>query len=118
MSGGHFDYAQYRLNDISTALQTLIENNEGENVDFDQSHHYNFDNETICNLKLLRKILMATEQMVHDADWMISGDTGPDSFNPKFNSIITLLDHDLKGYKNSKILDELVEEAQKLKLGY
>ena len=85
MSGGHFDYQQYRLHDMAEAIGEVIKNNNNEGLDsYGQiiGRFYPEDiiekfNETIDTLEI-------AEAMVQRVDWLLSGDDGEDSFRKRW----------------------------------
>lgn len=72
MSGGYFDYQQYRLNDIADAIERLISNNR----EFDKDTLYKFG-ETIT-------VLRKAEKMVQRIDWLVSGDDSEETFHERW----------------------------------
>ena len=83
MSGGHFDYAQYRMEDIAVEIDNLIERNNKANMEewlgcSDDSNFY--------PLKIIKKFKEAAytirraAEMVQRVDYLVSGDDGEDSF--------------------------------------
>lgn len=118
MSGGAFDYAQYRIADIYTEIEDEIyghslddefdvnryiedhwlENSEKEYV---RKHHHTIPNrseyskETIKEFKKGIALLKKAEVYAHRIDWLLSGDDGEDSFHKR-------LKHDLEELKRKK----------------
>jgi len=72
MSGGHFDYKQYVLEDIADEINSVISENE---------ENYNFSKETISKFTETEKTVRAAAKMLHRVDWLICGDDGEDSFH-------------------------------------
>lgn len=84
MSGGHFDYNQYRIADIADQierdLRTIGKTNEyGVIIDIPSD----IADKMLETLASLRKC----ENMVHAIDWYMSGDTGDDSFREEWKRI-------------------------------
>lgn len=73
MSGGHFDYNQYRLNDISYEIQKVIGDNE----------RYKFSDQTIEEFKKAIHYLKIAETYTQRVDWLISGDDSEESFHSR-----------------------------------
>ena len=77
MSGGHFDYKQYVMNDISSELEKYIDN-IGKKDEW--GHVIEYSPEIVEKFKIIKNILDITRDLVHHTDWLISGDTGEDKF--------------------------------------
>ncbi len=78
MSGGHFDYQEFRIDDIVEALEHLI---TGNGVPGDCGWCQDYDDETIRWFKQARAMLLVGRMIVHNIDYLVSGDTGEDTFN-------------------------------------
>lgn len=122
MSGGHFEYHQYYIDEIADSIDTYI---NGEDVDEDEiedikreyergyssldeneynyvlEHHhtipnrYNFSEETIDEMKRGLEILKKASIYAQRIDWLISGDDGEEEFHEHLNEEL----NDLK-FKN------------------
>lgn len=103
MSGGHFEYSQYRINDIADELEEIIEKN-GKPIPWEDLDYYDrqqFDNnektyekaeavekfyntyyppEIIERFKEGLKVLRRAYIYAQRIDWLLSGDDGEDSF--------------------------------------
>lgn len=77
MSGGHFEYNQYRLNDLASEIQRIVETHQ--NRDW-----WNFTPETIQKFQEAIVTLRKAEAMVQHIDWLVSGDNGEDTFHKKW----------------------------------
>lgn len=78
MSGGHFDYNQYKLTDIRDTIERIIESN-GHNVSEYQG--YDFSDDTISEFKQAVNLLRQAEVFVQRIDWLVSGDDGEEGFH-------------------------------------
>lgn len=81
MSGGHFQFDQYKIGYISDEIEQLIYNNDSTEKDeygYEKGHHYS--EETIKLFKEAMSILKKAQIMAHRIDWLVSGDDGEDSF--------------------------------------
>ena len=74
MSGGHFDYAQYRIQDIITAINEFIGSKDNE-----------FSDKTISEIRRGVKILRMASVYAQRIDWLISGDDGEDEFHKRLS---------------------------------
>jgi hypothetical protein len=98
MSGGHFDYAQYRISDIVNKIQEIIASNNLEIAEgnkpkddwgFDEQSDYEYPPHIIEEFKNAVKYLKIAQVYAQRVDWLVSGDDGEESF-------ITRLAEDLK----------------------
>lgn len=78
MSGGHFDYRQYYIDDIVHELREMIESNNDE-------HGYAFSDKTIEKFKIALDILKQAAIMAQRIDWLISGDDGEETFHQRWD---------------------------------
>ena len=74
MSGGHFNYENYRIRDIAHQLEKDIKFNL---VDI---HGYQLKPKTIGYLKKMVKQLHDLETLLHKYDYVVSGDTAEENF--------------------------------------
>lgn len=103
MSGGHFEYSQYRINDIADEIEEIIEKN-GKPIPWEDLDYYDrqqFGNnekayekaeavekfyntyyppEIIERFKEGLKVLRRAYIYAQRIDWLLSGDDGEDSF--------------------------------------
>ena len=78
MSGGHFEYNQFRIDDITDEIDELIEANNTPKRE-------NYPPEVIERFKVASKTLKVARKMAHEIDWLVCGDTGTDSFIKRWN---------------------------------
>ena len=82
MSGGHFDYKQYTINDIADTIKDVINNKRMYNEEWDFMIN-DYSDETFVEfekgLELLRQASIYTQRI----DWLISGDDGEESFHKR-----------------------------------
>ena len=80
MSGGHFEYQQYKINDIAESIDELIKTNN----DIDEwGWGYNYSDETIEEFKKASKMLKISAIYAQRIDWLVSGDDGEESFHKR-----------------------------------
>lgn len=80
MSGGHFDYLQYRVSELADNLQAIIESPseyEQELLQDDNVKQALYDAYEHCRLAFI---------YAHELDYLISGDTGVDRFHTRVTS--------------------------------
>ena len=75
MSGGHFDYDQYKIGYIADSIEQLIYNNNSEDSDG------RYSDETISEFRTAVRLLKRAEIYAHRIDWLVSGDDGEDTFH-------------------------------------
>lgn len=80
MSGGHFDYDQYRIGEIADDIEILIENNSVAN---DNGYARNFSTETLTEFAAAVRALRIAEVYAHRIDWLVSCDDGEDTFHER-----------------------------------
>lgn len=92
MSGGHFDYGQYKIQEIADSVGGVISRNGKKKTELDNwerdyckenpeyAFHKKYSDEVIKEfkkgLKALRKAYIYTQRI----DWLLSGDDGEESF--------------------------------------
>ena len=85
MGGGHFDYQQYRIEDIARSIEELIKSNDDESLNewgFCRGNGYSA--ETIEKFKTAVDTLRKAAVMAQRVDWLVSGDDGEDSFHDRW----------------------------------
>lgn len=80
MSGGHFDYQQYRITDIVEEIESIIKNNIIKN---DISYTHTYPESVLLEFKKAVKILKEGAIYTQRIDWLISGDDGVESFHER-----------------------------------
>ncbi len=76
MSGGHFDYDQYRIARIADDVEQLIKNNGRE-------PWCDFGPETMSKFQEAVRLLRQAHIYAHRIDYLVSGDDGEDSFHER-----------------------------------
>lgn len=98
MSGGHFDYIQYRFTDMYEDIEKIIRENgieksveqiKADNPWLDLSdkkqlewykYNYNYSKEVIDEFKKGVELLKKAQVYAQRIDWLLSGDDGEESF--------------------------------------
>ena len=81
MSGGHFNHQQYAFEDIAQTIQHDIDINDSNEKDqFGGTIGNHYAPEVIRRFKKAVKELRKCSDMVHEIDWLLSGDSGEDTF--------------------------------------
>ena len=96
MSGGHFDYQQFKMVEIAESIQSLIDNNGRLMTDDElkdnfiskeelekypeMKYHYSYPPEVIEKFKEGVEIIRKAYVYAQRIDWLVSGDDGEQSF--------------------------------------
>jgi len=84
MSGGHFDYKQYNIDDITDEIGRLIETNDStEKDEWGDTIGRHYDADILRYFKDAVTILKLGSLLVKRIDWLVSGDDGPESFKQR-----------------------------------
>lgn len=96
MSGGRFDYLQYRIHDIACEIEEEIRDNEKPpienptciwdehiNEDFYKNGAKRFSDETIKEFKKGVELLKKAEAYANRIDYLLSGDDGEEEFHKR-----------------------------------
>lgn len=112
MSGGHFDYDQYKIRGIADSVESIIEKSgrkktkeelkeEGwRDPDWyekypEDLYHYEYPDAVIEKFKEGLKILRQAEVYAHRIDWLVSGDDGEESFLKRLQEDLKKLEKDV-----------------------
>ena len=84
MSGGHFDYEQYRIQRIADSIEQLILDNDSDELnEYGSPKGYGFSLKTVeefrTGLVHLKTALIYAQRI----DWLVSGDDGEDTFHER-----------------------------------
>lgn len=94
MSGGYFDYDQYRIRQIADSLETVILNN-GKKRQYRESwedeYYHEYLPEVIAKFKEGLEILRKAEIYTHRIDWLLSDDDGEETFLERLKSDLSKL---------------------------
>ena len=82
MSGGRFDYIQFRFEEVADAIDRLIANNKVKD-EFGYSNDYN--EETLKKFKETADTIRRAAEMATRVDWLVSGDDGEETFHKRWN---------------------------------
>ena len=112
MSGGHWDYLQYRFTDVAEDVKKLIEKNGKEKTERELAEdswrdpewyekypedkfHYKYSDEIIEKFKEGLKHIELAHIYMQRLDWLLSGDDGDESF-------MSRLEDDLKKLEDGR----------------
>jgi hypothetical protein len=85
MSGGRFDYLQYRITEIIDGIEQEIRDN---NVEPRKEYCFelnNFKEETINEFKKGIELLKKAQIYAQRIDWLLSGDDSEESFHQRLS---------------------------------
>lgn len=89
MSGGHFDYFQYRIGDVEDEIKELISSNEDSSLDeYDCPIGRFYSLETIEEFKMAVEYLKLARIYAQRIDWLVCGDYGEDTFHKRLKEDI------------------------------
>jgi hypothetical protein len=108
MSGGHFEYNQYKIDQIADELEQLIEKNGCEKTKEElkeeswydpnwyekypeDKFHYKYPDEVIEKFKEGLDILRKAAIYAHRIDYLVCGDDGEESFLRRLNDDLNKL---------------------------
>lgn len=95
MSGGHFEYQQFRLHDIAQEIEHLIAINEDSSKnEFGDTVGKFYSKETIGQFVKAVKLLDEVGDLVHEIDYLISGDTSEETFLERTKPEQAMTDHE------------------------
>ena len=91
MSGGYFNYQQYKITEIADQIQEAIDNNDSDELDrYGDSRGRGYSFAIIARFREAVKALRLAQVYAQRCDWLLSDDDGEDSF-------IRRLESDLRG---------------------
>lgn len=91
MSGGTFDYMQYRLYEIAQTIEHIIENNDKEN---EYGYKTQYSQQTLDKFKEGVKLLRQAEVYAQRIDWLYAGDDGEETFHQRLEEDLNKLNND------------------------
>ena len=106
MSGGRFDYLQYRITEISDAIEHEIIHNNDEPRPEDWYEPNRFNDDTIAEFREGVRLLRLAQIYAQRIDWLLSGDDSEETFHER-------LAEDLKNLDSQKLVSYLVSNRHK-----
>jgi hypothetical protein len=92
MSGGHFQYEQYKLEMIADEIEDLIEKNDcNDKNQWGDVIGNHYSRETMREFDKAVELLKQAHVYVQRIDWLVSGDDGEDSFHSRLKSELAKL---------------------------
>lgn len=113
MSGGHWDYIQYRFTDIVEDINGIIEKNGKEKTEEEKKYenwktpdwyekypeenfHHKYPDEVIEEFKKGARIIAEAQIYMQRIDWLLSGDDGEETFIERLAEDLKKLDAENK----------------------
>ena len=95
MSGGHFEYQQYRMKEIAEQLEKDISDIESNNQEErgEGFPWFKVDNEILSELKKGLNYLKLAYVYAQRIDWLMSGDDGENSFKERLKEELEKLEN-------------------------
>ena len=87
MSGGHFNYDQFKISEIADEIERVIRN---EAVNEERCYSKETIGEFLNGISLLR----IAHIYAHRIDWLLSGDDGEDTFHERLNKELDQLEEE------------------------
>lgn len=98
MSGGHFDYNQFQIQQIAESIESVIHKNKVPVKDEDRwsefddrEFYYDFSDETIQQFKEAVEILKTGYVFAQRIDWLLCGDDGEETFHERLKKDLNKL---------------------------
>lgn len=86
MSGGHFDYDQYKIGYIADSIEQLILTNDDKTLnEWGGQKGRGYSPETIARFRDAIEALKAAQIFAQRVDWLVSCDDGEDNFHQRLN---------------------------------
>lgn len=110
MSGGTFDYAQYRMRDIAERIESEIYRSGRKKTDREiqneirdwyhghvpDTHYYEYPADVIEKFKEAVKIIRTAEIYAQRIDWLLAGDDGEETFINRLQAELKSLDDEMQ----------------------
>jgi len=90
MSGGSLDYSYVRVQTLAEDIQQQIDSN---NVKNDLGFSNEFSEETLSKMQQTENMLITVSKLAKEVEWLLSGDTGEDTFKENFDKIMNETDN-------------------------
>jgi hypothetical protein len=93
MSGGHFNYTQWNIEQIADEVEQLILDNDSNDLDeYGYTKGTHFSPETIIEFKTALETLRKAYVYAQRIDWLVSADDGEDSFHNRLKGELDALE--------------------------
>jgi len=93
MSGGHFDYQQYRLQDIADEIVKLIHRNDDQTPnDWGCPRGGSYSEAALKEFWTAVQLLRQAQTYTDRIDWLVSGDDGEEMFHQRLKADLQEVD--------------------------
>lgn len=93
MSGGHFDYQQYKIGQIADQVDQLIRSNDDKTLtEWGDTKGRNYSEKTIDAFRRGLRMLEIAQIYAQRIDWLVSGDDSEETFHRRLIEDIDQLD--------------------------
>ena len=109
MSGGHFNYDQYKIRYIADEVEQIVRKNnvkKKKNNSWENDYHSQFSEEVIAHFKEAWYQIRKAEIYAQRVDWLVSGDDGENSFLKRLYEDLQKLEQEKHGKSFEFIPDE------------
>jgi len=92
MSGGYFEYNQWRVEELAEDIDRVITrsnkfiDNPPDKDDY--QHCYVYTPETLTKFAEARDMLMRAAKMAQRVDWLLSGDDSEETFHKRWKEVL------------------------------
>lgn len=90
MSGGTYDYIQFRLNEVADDIEEKIKENEKMRENSSECNGEDcYSYATVERFKVAVLVIKLASIYIHRIDWLLSGDDGEEDFSERLDEEIT-----------------------------
>ncbi len=87
MSGGHFNYEQFKIKTIADSIQSLIDSNDDQRLnEWGSPRGRGYSPETIEVFRSARRELLLGYVLAHRIDWLVSDDDSEETFHRRLKA--------------------------------
>lgn len=83
MSGGHFNYDQYRIGGIASDIEEIIAQEENRH---DHEYTHGLSDKTLGEFRNAVMFLKLAEIYAQRVDWLVCGDDGEETFHKRLKA--------------------------------
>jgi hypothetical protein len=95
MSGGYFNYDQYKIGYIVHSIEQLVINNDSKELnEWGDAKGRGYSKDTIEAFEEAIFFLRTAQIYAHRIDWLVSGDDGEERFHIRLNKELEEEQHD------------------------
>ena len=91
MSGGAFDYTQYRIEQAADEVNSEIRRCDPDRLPDEYGYKPDYSQETLAKFRECEQTLRKAAAMLNRVDWLVCGDDGEDSFHSRWDEELAKL---------------------------